>query len=59
MWINTRSGRFRVDFCWPEHKVIGECDSLGKYHDRRSPRENRRTLQQEKDRDHALQAEGY
>lgn len=57
--IDTRSGRFRVDFCWPEFGVVGECDGLGKYLDGLSPRETRRRLQLEKDRDHALQLEGY
>jgi hypothetical protein len=25
------SGRMFVDFCWPEHRLIGEFDGLGKY----------------------------
>lgn len=44
--VNIRSeGKFigRVDFCWPEHRVIAEADGSGKYEDPKvAPAQNRR-----------------
>jgi Protein of unknown function (DUF559) len=42
----------RVDFLWPEHKVIAEADGLVKYNDRKD-------LLSERERDHQLREAGY
>jgi hypothetical protein len=42
----------RVDFLWPDEKVIAEADGLAKYDDRQD-------LLKERDRDHQLSAAGY
>ena len=49
--------RYRVDFCWPEFKVIGEADGLEKYGD--TPAEVRRAKKRERDRQRALEAAGW
>jgi hypothetical protein len=48
----------RVDFLWPDHGVIGECDGFGKYFDVDAA-EGRRRLAREKDREAALLSLGY
>lgn len=35
VWIDTRRGRYRVDFAWPEKRVVLEFDGRGKYFDYR------------------------
>jgi len=31
-WLGDEGGRIgRVDFCWPDHRTVGEADGLGKY----------------------------
>lgn len=57
--FDTRLGEFRVDFFWRAHRVIGECDGLGKYLADIDPEEARRRLGEEKDRENELQALGY
>jgi hypothetical protein len=42
----------RVDFLWPERKVIAEADGLVKYNDRKD-------LLDERERDHQLREAGY
>jgi len=48
---------YRVDFCWPELKVIGEADGLGKYGE--TPEEFRRMKSLELERQRALEAAGW
>ena len=48
---------YRVDFCWPEYRVIGEADGLGKYGD--TPEEFRKAKEKELTRQRALEAAGW
>ena len=48
---------YRVDFCWPEHRIIGEADGLGKYGD--TPEEFRKAKEKELTRQRALEAAGW
>lgn len=58
--FDTHGNRIaRVDFCWREYGVIGECDGFGKYFDGNDLAEVRRRLAREKDRDAELIALGY
>lgn len=50
--IRTRAGTFRVDFCWPDVRVIGEADGRVKYSDAD-------TLWREKLRQEHLERAGY
>ena len=51
--VRTAGGRFigRVDFLWPEHRLVGECDGRAKY-------AHPDDLYAEKRREDALRAEG-
>lgn len=48
---------YRVDFCWPQFKVIGEADGLGKYGD--TPYEVHAAKRRELERQRALEAAGW
>ena len=48
---------YRVDFCWPDLKVIGEADGLAKYGD--TPAEVREAKRREHSRQRALEAAGW
>lgn len=48
---------YRSDFCWPDLKVIGEADGLGKYGS--TPEEFRRAKKLELERQRALEAAGW
>lgn len=47
---------YRVDFYWPDARLIGEADGLAKYGD--DPKAFRRAKAEEVSRQRALQAEG-
>jgi very-short-patch-repair endonuclease/predicted transcriptional regulator of viral defense system len=51
-WVDTPGGRYRVDFLWPDVKVIVEVDGLLKYRDWRA-------LADEKRRQEHLERAGY
>lgn len=52
-WVTADDGRrYRVDFLWPDHRVIGEADGLGKY-------ASIADVQAEKLREDALRRAGY
>ena len=57
--FNTSAGRFRVDFYWPEHRLVGEFDGAVKYGrgDAALP-PSWDTLRQEKRREDAIRATG-
>jgi very-short-patch-repair endonuclease len=46
--------RYRADFCWPDCKVIAECDGLGKYAD-----DPKRRMGEQIKRDNDLRRLGY
>ncbi|MEY3733455.1 MAG: hypothetical protein RL347_814 [Actinomycetota bacterium] len=48
---------YRVDFCWPELKIIGEADGLEKYGN--TPEQVRDAKRREHDRQRALEAAGW
>lgn len=48
---------YRVDFCWPDLKIIGEADGLTKYGD--TPAEVREAKRRESARQRALEAAGW
>ncbi len=48
---------YRVDFCWPDLKIIGEADGLAKYGD--TPAEVREAKRREQARQRALEAAGW
>jgi hypothetical protein len=48
---------YRVDFCWPDYKIIGEADGLTKYGD--TPAEVREAKRREQARQRALEAAGW
>lgn len=48
---------YRVDFCWPDLKIIGEADGLAKYGD--TPAEVREAKRREQSRQRALEAAGW
>ncbi|TEX51985.1 MAG: hypothetical protein B7C55_02655 [Actinomycetales bacterium mxb001] len=48
---------YRVDFCWPEMRLIGEADGLGKYGE--TPQDFRRAKDRELRRQRALEAAGW
>ena len=59
--IETDSGQFRADFCWPDEKVVCEFDGLQKYQDprllgRRTPAD---IILAEKARESAIAAAGF
>lgn len=49
-------GAWRVDFCWPQQRVVVECDGRVKYDDPRTPGD---TLWAEKRREDGVRAERY
>ncbi|MFJ4038543.1 hypothetical protein ACIPVB_10695 [Microbacterium sp. NPDC090007] len=49
---------YRSDFCWPEHRVIGEFDGWTKY-DRRDPDAAAEAVRAEKRREDALRRAGW
>lgn len=57
--FDTRLGRYRVDFYWRGHRVIGECDGMRKYLDSTDPRQPWQIIADEKDRENELQSLGY
>ncbi|MDO5504611.1 MAG: hypothetical protein Q4G67_15735 [Actinomycetia bacterium] len=59
VWFDTQLGRFRVDFFWRDHRVIGECDGMRKYVDRSDTRKPWQIIADEKDRENELQSLGY
>lgn len=50
--VRIRARRYRPDFLWPDHKVIGEADGMGKY-------SNNEAIDDEKRRQGHLQGAGY
>jgi hypothetical protein len=46
--------RYRSDFCWPEHRVIGESDGWMKYGDGGDPTASALAIREEKRREDAL-----
>lgn len=50
--VNAPVGRFRPDFCWPEHRVIVETDGWAAHG-------HRRAFEHDRERDAELAADGY
>jgi very-short-patch-repair endonuclease len=50
--VNTRIGRYEVDFLWPEHRLAVEIDGFAAHG-------NRRAFERDRNRDAALAAAGY
>jgi very-short-patch-repair endonuclease len=50
--VHSPDWSFRVDFCWPEHRVIAEADGLAKY-------DGRKDLARQFERDRLLRDAGY
>lgn len=55
--VGADGNSYRVDFCWPDAKLIGEADGIAKYGD--DPRAFRRAKAEEITRQRALEGKGW